>query len=397
MALAFNIPGGSVQLSGNPILVNVTGASIPTGASNYKLLLKITSIDGVVTGGPFIDAIAPDVAGAAEFDIHAYVDQPLPVNFEYPIASTVKAYIDAAYNIRIYCGETYINSSGNPVTNWITEESGQNIQIIKGGLSPLQIGEYNDDDTTFYDEWIASGRFLTHQPDNVKVAPDQVVKLFLISPYEDNRYCDLYITGHYEDDPDGELTESRTYECELFRDGLYEFTIQPALNGIATTKSGHRLSYYGIAIVERGEGAVADSRTYYVDWTYYENENYLYAANSLGGVDVIRLTGAVKKSITTTGTEGYRPQATGASAKTPTVVVTSRTMRRKWTINTGQKEPDEMEALTDVFLSRALWLLTDGKLRPVVLKNTEQLLNDTMEDLASADLELEEAHINNYF
>jgi len=387
MALSLTLPGGSVQLSGNPIWCKVAGAVIPSGATNYQLLLKVTSIDSVLSGGPFVDAVSPDASGEALFDISGYVDQPMPVNFEYPQVASVKAYIDAAYNIKIEFGQRYINSSGALVESY--EATNQLIQILKGGISDFKIGEYNDAGTSFFAEIIQKGKYLTNQPDNMVVAPNQPVKLWMMSPYVDNTNMTMYTTGHYADG----TSEMITQPFEIFLDGLFEFSMAPFFIGIPMVNlAGSPLVSFGTAVVKTGDGTFGDSRTYTIDNNYYENSNFLFDANSLGGVDVIWLKGAVEKSIDLSGTEGVRPMGSASGSRTGTIVSTSKTGRRKWKINTGYKSASEMQGMIDVYLSRNLWLLIDGKLIPVILTNSSQLLTNSMDDLHSAELELLEAH-----
>ena len=80
-----NIAATSTHLSGNAIEITATTSAIPPGATRYQILLKIVSVDGVLIGSPFIDAVAPDADGVAEFDISGYVDQPVVKDFHWPI------------------------------------------------------------------------------------------------------------------------------------------------------------------------------------------------------------------------------------------------------------------------------------------------------------------------
>lgn len=387
MALTLTIPGGSVQLSANPIWCTVLGGVVPAGATDYKLLVKVTSLDGVLAGGPFVDAVSPDVSGKAVFNISGYVDQPIPVQFEWPLVTAVKAYIDAAYNIKIEFGERYINSAGVLVETYAP--ASQNIQILKGGISDLRIGEYNDLATSFYAEMILKGKFLTNQPNNTIVAPKQPVKLYMVSPYLANTNMVLYITGRYADG----TAEMFTQVFEFFRDGLFEFNVMPYHVGLPMTNAaGSKMVSYSLAIVNPADGSFGESRTFRIDNNYYENSNFLFAANSYGCVDVIWLTGELKITTEITGTEGVRPMRQGATARTHTVLTTSKSGRKKYTINTGYKADAEIQALEDVYLSKALWLLHKGRLIPVSLANKEQLLTDTAEELHSAELELMEGH-----
>lgn len=385
MAITLDIPGGTVQLSGNPIWCHVTGAAAPLGVTGYKVLLKIESVDGVLAGGPFIDAIPPDANGEVWFDISGLVDRPFIPDFDYPAVGAVGAYVDAIWNLRLTAGETYLDALDDRTITYGTPLT-YNYQIIKGGISNVRLGEYNDASTTFFKEVIEKGKFLTNQPDQLKISPDQPLKLWLISPFQENTNTTLNCTGIYEDESEAVVQ----IPFALFRDGLFEFSCAPAHLGIPIlSPEGKRLIRYYVGWAQAQAGEI---REYEIDWQYYENLNYLFVANSIGGVDVIRLTGAVKTSIDITRNEGVQPMAYGASARTPSVRVTGKTGRKKYTINTGYKTTAEMQGMEDVYLSRNIWLLLNGRVTPVSLDNGDQLLFDSMEDLHAVDLELLEGH-----
>jgi hypothetical protein len=95
--------------------VNIAGATVPAGATDYKALLKITSADSptpLLVGGPFVDAITP-VSGAASFDVSGYVDQPMDKVFEYPLSGGLNPYPNQTLDITFTPGERYIDSAGD--------------------------------------------------------------------------------------------------------------------------------------------------------------------------------------------------------------------------------------------------------------------------------------------
>ena len=79
------LEAGSTHLAGNDIWVKAKTSGIPEGASDYKILLKIVSADDVLTGSPFVDAIAPDASGEAWFNFSGYVNQGIRRELTWPI------------------------------------------------------------------------------------------------------------------------------------------------------------------------------------------------------------------------------------------------------------------------------------------------------------------------
>ena len=134
MSLSVNIIGGPVQLSGNPVYIEVSNDSPPAGILQYKSLLKILSQDGNLVGAPFVDAIASGGTHSALFDISGYVDQPISVSFQYPLTSAYSFYPRQAFNIQVIPGEQYIDvASGELIENWGVASSV--FQMLKGGVS----------------------------------------------------------------------------------------------------------------------------------------------------------------------------------------------------------------------------------------------------------------------
>ncbi len=389
---ALTVPAGTFHLSGNPIRVLIAGASAPAGAIDYKILLKVTSVDGVLTGGPFVDAIAPDGSGDAEFDVSGVVDQPMDKSFEWPLLGGLNPYGDQTIDINFTPGERYIDEDGELVENFGTASATH--YVIKGGVSFKQLGVYYDESSSFYAEFVTGSKFLTRMPLRQTVHPYQPVKLWLLASGSGS--TTMYCKGYYDDG----TTYTKSYSYTLYVNILHE------LNGLAyhwdatnlkPVKNGAKLLYYEIW----GDGT-GEVRTFVVDHNYYEYCNFLFAANSLGGIDCIWLRGNFERGFSTEMVTAIKPWRYANTQKDRTRIISSRAGRRTWKINTGYKSKDEMIALTDILLSRQVWLLEDagsyngGTLYPVIIANSESVLTDSMRDLNNLEIELEEAHDNQY-
>jgi len=395
MALSFTIPGGLVQLSGNSIWIKVAGAVAPALSTNYKVLLRITSSDGQLRGGPFVDGEIPYPDGTAEFNISALVDKPFAPLFEWPLSTASYGYSAAAWNVLIEIGETYIDSSRQRIIHYNADDGsipeGEMIQIIKGGISENKIGLYNETHTTFFDQIIAKGKFLTNQPSGIKVSYNQPVKLFLISPYTENTNIDIITTAYYADGS----TQVYTEHTELWLDGMFEYTMHPKHLGIPAVKTGSPMVKFTI---EWGDPAtVGDIREYIIDTKYHEIETYIIFSNSKGGVDIIRCTGSIKKATDTTSAEGVQSLDETSTSRTPQVIRTAISSRKKFSINTGFKSAAEIEALEDLYLSQNIWIVVGQNLYPLVIEDGNFSLSDSMEEVHSAELTFKSAYIKRHF
>lgn len=396
MALTITVQEGQMHLSGNPILVTVSGGVAPAGSSEYKLLCKVKSVYGVsLVGQPFIDAKAP-VAGSAVFDVSGYVHQPAPRDFHWPQSGQVTGYIDYTYDVRFQCGERYIDSNGDLQESWGAET--ETNFILAGGVGFRTLGYWQENDLNFHDVYVAKMKFLTHMPTNQVVHPYQPVKVWGIPHSSQQAF--LSVKGYYEDSTSYE----RIVEFGLYMDMIFEFSVSPYLAdpvNLAPVKGGVKMSYYDVTITTVSDGIEATMR-FYVDHTYHEDCNYLFFLNSLGGIDCVWLSGSVEKSYNTQSVQASKPWNAAATLKTRTTVISSRSGKRSWKINSGWKSRLEIEALSDAMLSKEAWLLEDaptfnsGTLIPVNVVNSQTVFYNTESDMYSLELDLEEAHENNY-
>ena len=392
MALSLSVPAGSFHLSGNPLWVKIEGASPPAGSTSYKVLLRIISVDGDLAGAPFVDGKAP-AAGTAWFNVSGYVDQPLEKRFEWPLFGGFNPYGEDTRVVTFQAGQTYVDENDNLVESW--EVASDGYFVVKGGVGPRVMGQYNDSGSSFYSDFVQGGKFLTWMPLSQVVHPWQPVKLWLLAAQGVN--AALHIKAFYQDGSTGEWVNSH----DLYKDIMHEINCLPYHSGWDTMPpvkpDGTRMTRFEVWI----EG-VTEKRTFVLDHAWHEQCNFLFALNSLGGVDVIWLSGEVVMGFDTRSVEATRQFSRTGSRKERTVVVASRTGRRTWKINSGWKSAAEMLALMDCLLTKQAWLLADaadyntGTLYPVNIANTSSRLVDTSADLQSVEIELVEGHDSQY-
>lgn len=393
MSLTLTVPSGTFHLSGNPLYVKITGASPPAGSTGYRVLCRVNSTDGLLEGAPFTDARAPDGAGEALFDMSGYCDQPLDKSFDYPLTGGLVPYNQQTLDVTFTPGESYIDSGGNLQETWGT--SGEGHFVVGGGVGPGTLGRYRDSGTSFYQEYVTGGRFLTHMPSGQRVHPFQPAKLWLLAPQSGDH--DLRIKAWYQDGSSYQYSSSHTF----YRNIMHEINCLPchadSLHMPPVKTGGIRMTHYEVWI----EGVTGPYR-FEVDHGYHPQCHFLFFFNSLGGLDVVWLHGEVVRRFRTGSQVVSSPFPREGRERDRTLLVASRTGQRMWKINTGWKSREEMASLQDLLLSREAWMLEDaglyngGTLVPVTVVSGTQELWDTQKDLCSLDLELEEAHNNPY-
>jgi hypothetical protein len=389
MAITANIAGGLVQLTGNPVRIHCTGGSIPAGASEYKILLKITSEDGKLEGAPFIDAIAPDGSGEAWFDISGYVNQPVKSVFQYPPLAAVKDYPTQAFNIQVQTGERYIDANDELIETWGTTSA--IFQMLNGGLSPRQIAAMNATSDTFYSFYLEAGKFLTARPSGDVVHPTQPVKLWFMTVNDVS--ATYFVKANYDDGSN----DTYSVPVTLNTNSLYEFNCNPAHFGIDLEPTGKKVEHF-IVWLQNGETKISEEKVFYFDWRYCERPFFLLFTNTFGGVDDVYLGGFGKDLFATEGEIRYKPQERTATVYDPTLISTDKTGQNKWEINTGWKDLTILQYLRDLLVSRQAWFLYPNLsishyiVIPVNIENADKLLLDRSQNLFSLDIEFSEAH-----
>lgn len=403
------IPGGAVQLSGNPIQIIVTTtAEAMTGKTNFKLALKVTC--AALMGSPYIEEIAP-LALVSKFDISGFADQPVAYDFDYPAINKATNHTALSFAVTIDIGEVWTDANGDRQVTWAGITTNNVIRVLKGKLRPYELALLNEAGKTFASEYVEGGKFLTHMANNQVVAPLQEMKLWFLSPWATNKQ--ILLNLEIETDPpmavdpsDGEIFNYifQFTETVLILNALFEFTINPTFMGFDVPPGSHapagtKILAYSFWISNYpGDAAFESERfRFVVDNSYHEKAFIFYYVNPLSGVDCIRLTGEYSENLKTESEAAYFPVAVGSGTKVASMKTISASGQRSWEINTGVKTPDEMRALRDFLEAKERWMvdperLTYSKLIPVYLEGGEYLQFDSMKDLQDFEIKVFEAH-----
>lgn len=400
MAVNFQIYGGIVQLSGTKVEIEVTNDAIQ--GESPRALLRATSIDGAVPGGPFEDSkpwiIQEDGSGKAIFDFAEYFDAPTKYDFTFPWGDDIAVkHPLRAFDIDLLAGCSYIDNVeasatyGKKIELWPDESAAVSIRILKGGLSQFIQSQYNEAGTNFYQDFIQGNKFLTNRPNNQTISYLQPLRLWYILPGTEAVQRKLTI-AYTTSDGDG---AALMHDITLEPDGIYEFILDPAKVGIPLNTVE-----FSVFMME-SFNTVSESRTFKIDQKNYENSTFLFFSNSKSGIDDAWFTGAIKLLTNSEGETGIQALDRDATTRDRSVVVTSKSASRKWSIFPGNRlSVAEMEYLQDLIYSRFVWLVWNGKTIPVNLEDGEFELTNTMRDMIIND-ELElvftEGHKNTYF
>ncbi len=389
MALTITIPGGAVQLHGTEVRVKINTDNVQ--GSLYRILLKISSDDGKLDGMPQEEENIPDSNGDAWFDIAGYLFRRFVPGFleNGGVLATERTDIPAVISLDI--GESYVDENSVRQENW-SELAGDQykITVLQGGLSELEKNIYSDLATNWYSDFIVAGKWLTGLISGTKIAPTSKAKLWCIIPGA--AVMNLTFKADYfrADGSTGTISQAVTVNPL----SMYEWCVDPETLGLDVSSTNPVVSYE--CYLENAGIQIIESFQYWIDYTYYEFNTQLFATNRYGGVDPYWLTGKVKTNFPAEHTISQRIAQVGDTAKHRTQVVSAKSGRRKWIVNTGYKDWEELEALPNLILSRQLWLVHNGQIVPVNIENSEEALGSIDDNLHDFPLELVEGHTRKY-
>ena len=350
MAINVNIKGGTVQLSGNPIEIECTGGVAPAGSTGYVILLRVISTDGNLFGAPFEDAKAIDDAGKATFKIQAYADQPIKKKFQYPITSVYAEYDAQLFNLQVQAGEYWLDADGISHKVW-GDVNPTVVSVLKGGTSPRQLTAMKDGNTDFFQLYVEGNQWLTNRPWGEFIHPEQHVKLWFI--VDQAKSATLNIRTKYFD---GYQNFFVSGAINLLPEKLYEFNCNPADHDISLTHENSKASFIDVWL-DFGEGITSQSYRFHFDTRYIEWPVFLFAANSLGGIDDIYFSGSSMDDILIEGDNAEFPYQTDDTIFDGTIRPSSRTGQNLFVFNTGHKIPAEAHFYRDLMLSTQCWYL----------------------------------------
>lgn len=92
---------------------------------------------------------------------------------------------------------------------------------------------------------------------------------------------------------------------------------------------------------------------------------YLLFSNSVGGIDTLRCEGRLEATLEAITEKVERPAVLGAGAPAADRQLADLSASRKLKLTTGWLNPAELAWVQELVLTRELWLLVDGQLRPL--------------------------------
>lgn len=288
----------------------------------------------------------------ATFDAAVYLDDDLERT---PPTPDQVGFTTCAGLITPYLVQTWIEQGGV-----VRPDSRQTLPLeyaLKGALSVEQFAGWRD---VFFTTYLSQTRqFLTWQPAQKWVETDQPEFLYHLVNYTPRpTELRLRVEVTYTDGSSEVLTPFMTQAVSQYT--VYSVPVGFVALGLPEKEAATNkvVLSYGVWVANEANGRLSEIRTYWVNREYQPNVLYLLLANSLGGYDTLRCTGASGRRLVVRGTDVQRPLDPAYRPGTAEYIKVNRRGERTITVATGLRDGAELDYLTELLFAEDVYLVS---------------------------------------
>ena len=369
-----------LSLTGNPIAFQWR-VNNSDNLSMFRLAVVVMLWNGSEYEELQPDAVYPDTDGMVTLNVQGLLQNRIQGKFTYPESkyNTIIEHLDLCGKFKIKYYATGFDASNNtvnedPVTladEFYFLEGGQPDEVLQ-----LQTMIVSD----FYSELVADKKFLTHQPVEKSIHPEQCEKLYWLvregcTALKVNLQVD-YLNGS-TDTITGESVSVTAFNiCEITATLKY------------LVDDPYLVASYKIWLTDQAGSTVSEVREYTLDHQWHERNDFLLFKNSLGTYDTLWMNGERSNEISgerefyNTQLPNIRPRLSDRQ-----FLSTRALMARKHESNTGWISKEYADYLQELMHSEdVVYLYGDQALQ--VKHLTEEITpQDDSKDLSSLDIE----------
>ena len=258
------------------------------------------------------------------------------------------------------------------------------VWAFKGGVSEEDFQLYGND---FFSSYLAQTRkFLTYQPSTQAVGAEQELFLYYLlnfSPLPTTLRVRTKV--YYTDGTSETLTP-----LSIGRLSLYTVAIVPCgVVQLGLDQMAKTVKKYELWLSTEANERISEVRTYLIDTQYRAQERHLHYANSLGGFDPLRLVGTAAETLAVSRSVAKKEKPLYSFGEFPEMQIIKTIGEHTLVASTGYIErdgPTHRLVLSDLFLSKEIYLVTDKGHVPVILETAQHAFKVDDEDLISFTL-----------
>ena len=265
-------------------ITEIVNAVDPDYRENFKINVALYNDEGLIEGSEM--EATPDSDNHAIFDLGPGLKTLVSYGFTYPEDSE-ELLIQRTEPIEKYFykyWESYLIPSVNKEVNVSSF-----YYVMQGKSSYMQLTEYHELNTSFWQRLQTSHAFLTLQPNNKLISTKQVEKLFFLLHTADEGEIELKVKLYFTDDTFNESTKDNISQLKKY--DIIECNVGFETMELADIVPEKTVEKYEVWLNNVEFGILSAKRTYYVDLNYQKQTRYYLFANSLCGYDSARALG----------------------------------------------------------------------------------------------------------
>lgn len=374
------------NFSRNPI--PVVCASANAGNANFRYELDVKLMDALSGVFESVFSLKGKPAGDGEYvfnvqKLHAFLSPDLPGFNQDQILLGSASKRRWKATIKEWWGETV-------ATERITRET-EPKDILMAGLSFL----HWPGNAFFADNIETNGQFLTWQPNNKRVTPDQQEYLYYLTTNQ--AYTILYIHGMVTF-TDGTTAIIPSKSIAGATDKLCIVPVGYTQLALADIDPEKVVKKYSIWVNKSADPTAlenrSEDRTYILDHQYYKHARYFLYQNSLGGFETLRCTGKFTDKIEVLQQEGQRVLPANYGPNQASYFPYGTRYDYGMEANAGALDAESKRHLIEFLISEHRYeILPEGFVAIRLLKDKEDLVKD-YETMPEFEFEYKYAHQN---
>jgi hypothetical protein len=234
-------------------------------------------------------------------------------------------------------------------------------RVMMGGLSKFAFKA-----TNFFYQYLPSTRkFMTWAPVEKQVDRNQEDYLTYFNFNTLTTEIRLNFQAFFDDG-----TAERKLVSTIPAEGgqLYLIPAGPANSGVLTVNAGKNIVKYRLYLTNQNNKMISEVRTYFIDTISSPNKRILLFLNSLGGYEVIRVTGRGQQGVEIEKDTIVKFLPHTYSALDGEMEVNASVLRHVTNISSGYLPSKAwLDYMKDLLRSERVFDVTDGKRKPVVI------------------------------
>jgi hypothetical protein len=394
----YNITGANISVLGLSI-VPYSGTDQQV-RSFFKIFLQVMMGNSVIGE----DSLPVDTAHKAFFDISEYLQPELSGNLTFPesFSQLMILHHESCKDFSIrYC--EFFSENDMPLHHKMTLKGP--FKALTGGVSSMTQARYNANNTDWYNQLQINHMFLSWHPGKKKTAQYDVQKLYYLVHTRlyahTTEHVNLFTGINYT--LNGTKYNQITLKASIAasKGALIEICCGYSRLGLDTEASalitGSVVNSYDVFLKDYAGNIISEVRNFVLDADHYENYRQFIFKNSFKVFETIRCTAVQEReagyeNVIIEHTRKYNFTERSADNKKDKSFETT-----KYVVNTGWITESELDWTRELFLSKEVYEIIDGKLFPVVITGAALNIGKDDETLHNAVIEYVHAFTDQHY